>query len=69
MRRRRPGKPLIHSTSNHVCLTQRKAARQFVRWLARDRRLLDNPLRGLNPMNARADLHHDRRAVAPDEFA
>lgn len=54
--------------SPQTCNFYLQAAQQFVRWLVQDRRLLDNPLRGLTPMNVRVDRRHDRRDVGPDEF-
>ena len=54
--------------SPQTCNFYLQAAKQFVRWLVQDRRLLDSPLRGLKPMNVKIDRRHDRRALSADEF-
>ena len=54
--------------SAQTCNFYLQAAKQFVRWMVQDRRLKDNPLRGLSQMNVRADRRHDRRALYDDEF-
>ncbi len=45
-----------------------QAIRQFVNWMVRDRRVPDNPLRVLSPLNVRKDRRHDRRAIEADEL-
>ncbi len=54
--------------SAQTCNFYLKAATQFVRWLVQDRRLLDNPLRGLTLLNVRIDRRHDRRALSAEEY-
>ena len=54
--------------SVQTCNFYLQAAKQFVRWLVQDRRLLDSPLRGLSAMNVKVDRRHDRRALSADEF-
>ncbi len=51
-------------TYNHYL----KAAKQFTRWIVRDRRSPTDPLAHLSKLNVRTDRRHDRRALAPDEF-
>jgi len=45
-----------------------QAIRQFLNWMVRDRRVPDNPLRILSPLNVRKDRRHDRRAIGEEEF-
>lgn len=45
------------------------AAKGFCRWLAKDRRLPDNPLIGLAGQNVRLDRRHDRRTLSDGELA
>ncbi|MGE4004118.1 MAG: tyrosine-type recombinase/integrase [Planctomycetaceae bacterium] len=52
-------------TFNHYL----KSAKQFTRWLVRDRRALGDPLTHLSKLNVSTDRRHDRRALCPDEFA
>jgi site-specific recombinase XerD len=52
-------------TSNHYL----RAIKQFTRWMVRDRRMRDDPLVHLAMLNTSTDRRHDRRALAPDEFA
>lgn len=52
-------------TYNHYL----KAAKQFTRWLVRERRTLLDPLAHLGRLNVRTDRRHDRRALGPEEFA
>ncbi len=56
---------LSAQTYNHYL----KAAKQFTRWLVRDRRTPTDPLMHLSRMNVRQDRRHDRRALSADEFA
>ena len=44
-----------------------QAAKQFCRWMVRERRANDSPLVGLSGQNVRLDRRHDRRALTPDE--
>jgi integrase/recombinase XerD len=44
------------------------AARQFTRWLVRDRRLPSDPLSDVSKLNTPADRRHDRRALTYEEF-
>jgi len=52
-------------TSNHYL----RAAKQFSRWLVRDRRAQSDPLMHLSKMNVQVDRRHDRRPLSPEEFA
>lgn len=45
-----------------------QAARQFGRWMVRDRRTTESPLDYLTGINVRTDRRHDRRALTPDEL-
>jgi integrase len=51
-------------TFNHYL----KAAKQFTRWLVRERRTHVDPLAHVVRLNVAADRRHDRRALSPDEF-
>lgn len=51
-------------TYNHYL----QAAKQFTRWLVRDRRLPTDPLAHTSKINTAADRRHDRRALTHDEF-
>jgi len=55
---------LSAQTYNHYL----KAAKQFTRWLVRDRRTPVDPLVHLSRLNVRTDRRHDRRALSEDEF-
>ena len=46
-----------------------QAIKQFATWMVRDRRVPDNPLCVLTPMNVQKDRRHDRRALAEEELA
>src|SRR5262245_41900096 len=50
-------------TYNHYL----KSAKQFSRWLVRDRRTPLDPLAHLSKLNVATDRRHDRRALSPDE--
>jgi integrase/recombinase XerD len=52
-------------TYNHYM----KSAKQFTRWLVRDRRTIVDPLAHLSKLNANIDRRHDRRALATEEFS
>ena len=56
---------LSAQTYNHYL----KSAKQFTRWLVRDRRTPLDPLAHLSRLNVRTDRRHDRRALSEDEFA
>jgi site-specific recombinase XerC len=45
-----------------------KSAKQFTRWLVRDRRALVDPLAHLSKLNVSTDRRHDRRALTTEEF-
>jgi integrase len=45
-----------------------KAAKQFTRWLVRDRRAPLDPLVHVSRLNMSTDRRHDRRALLPEEF-
>ena len=51
-------------TYNHYL----RAAKQFTRWLVRDKRLPTDPLVHLSNINTKADRRHDRRALTYEEF-
>jgi integrase/recombinase XerD len=55
---------LSAQTHNHYL----KAAKQFTRWLVRDRRTTIDPLVHLSRLNVRTDRRHDRRALSASEF-
>jgi len=52
-------------TYNHYL----KSAKQFTRWLVRDRRCLIDALAHLSKLNVSIDRRHDRRALSPEAFA
>lgn len=52
-------------TYNHYL----KHAKQFTRWLVRERRTPHDPLAHLSRLNVAADRRHDRRALSAEEFA
>jgi len=54
--------------SAQTCNHYLKIAKQFTRWLVRDRRAPENVLEHLSRMNVRLDRRHDRRALSDDEF-
>jgi len=56
---------LSAQTYNHYLRT----AKQFTRWLVRDRRLPSDPLVHLSNINTSVDRRHDRRALTHEEFA
>jgi len=62
-RLRREG--LSAQTYNHYL----KAAKQFTRWLVRDRRTPVDPLLHLSRLNVHTDRRHDRRALSAAELA
>lgn len=51
-------------TYNHYL----KSAKQFTRWLVRDRRTVSDPLAHLSKLNVSIDRRHDRRALSAEEF-
>ena len=51
------------ATSNHYL----RAVKSFARWLANNHRTPSDPLKGLSPLNARADLRRERRALTQEE--
>ena len=55
---------LSAQTHNHYL----RAAKQFTRWLVRDRRTPTDPLVHLSRLNVRTDRRHDRRALSDEEF-
>lgn len=55
---------LSRQTSNHYL----RAAKQFTRWLVRDRRIRDDPLTYLSSLNVKVDRRHDRRSLSLEEF-
>jgi len=55
---------LSAQTYNHYL----KSAKQFTRWLVRDRRAATDPLAHLSKMNVSTDRRHDRRALTVEEF-
>ena len=55
---------LSAQTYNHYL----RAAKQFTRWLVRERRASFDPLMHLSRVNVQADRRHDRRALSADEF-
>ena len=55
---------LSAQTYNHY----QRAAKQFTRWLVRDRRTPHDPLLHLSRLNVQTDRRHDRRALSDEEF-
>jgi integrase len=45
-----------------------QAAKQFCRWMVKDRRTSDNPLAHLSGGNVKLDRRHDRRPLSEDEL-
>lgn len=62
--RSRKRKPLSLSTSNHYA----QAIRGFSRWLYVERKMQEDTLRGLRPLNADVDRKRIRRALTLDEL-
>jgi integrase len=56
---------LSAQTYNHYL----RSAKQFTRWLVRDRRLPCDPLIHLSNINTSVDRRHDRRALSHEEFS
>ena len=54
--------------SAQTCNHHLKAAKQFTRWLVRDRRTPTDPLAHLSKLNVRTDRRHDRRALWAEEL-
>jgi integrase len=54
--------------SIQTCNFYLQAAKQFCRWLVKDRRTQDNPLAHLSGGNVKLDRRHDRRALSVDEL-
>lgn len=52
-------------TYNHYL----QAFDEFCKWLVATKRLLSNPIAGLDRLNAEADIRHKRRALTPEEVA
>jgi site-specific recombinase XerD len=53
------------ATSNYYL----QAVAGFARWLVKHRRMADNPLAPLTPINTKTDRRHDRGVLNADEFA
>jgi integrase len=62
--RQRKAKPLAIETSNHYVV----AIKSLTRWLWRERKTPDDPLAGLQKMNADTDRRRVRRALTPAEL-
>ncbi len=56
---------LSPQTYNHYL----RAAKQFTRWLVRERRTPFDPLLHLSGLNVKTDRRHDRRALSAEEFS
>ena len=56
---------LSHRTYNHYV----QAIDSFCNWCVSSHRLVANPLRGLERLNAETDVRHPRRALTPDEVS
>lgn len=52
------------ASSNHYL----RAMKMFLRWLVKDRRLLDNPISHLDGLNVELDRRRIRRPLSTDEF-
>ncbi len=59
-----PARSMSAQTSNHYL----RAAKSFCHWAMKTGRATSNPLAFLQPVNAKADRRHDRRALTPDEL-
>jgi len=55
---------LSYRTYNHYV----QAIDSFCNWCVQTKRLLSNPLRGLERLNADVDVRHKRRALTPEQF-
>ena len=53
------------SSCNHYLV----AMKMLLNWMVRDRRIAENPLRGMSKKNTASDRRHVRRALTADEFA
>ncbi len=56
---------LSHRTYNHYV----QAMDSFCNWCVGTHRLVANPIRGLERLNAETDIRHPRRALTPDEVS
>jgi integrase/recombinase XerD len=55
---------LSAQTYNHYL----RSAKQFTRWLGRERRVIIDPLAYLSRVNVKVDRRHDRRPLSAEEF-
>jgi integrase/recombinase XerC len=58
-----------HGLSPQTCNKYLSSAKQFTRWLVRDRRTPMDPLAHLSRLNDQTDRRHDRRALSAEEFS
>jgi integrase len=65
LRSLRKTEDLGHKTYNHYL----QALDSFCNWCIGTKRLLSNPLRGLERLNTAVDVRHARRALLPDEMS
>ena len=54
-----------HRTHNHYA----QALQTFTNWLVTSRRLVGNPIVGLERLNVDVDIRHQRRALSPEDVA
>lgn len=64
LREERKTKGIGHRTYNHYL----QAFDSFCNWCVATKRLLMNPIAGLERLNVEVDVRHKRRALAPDEI-
>jgi integrase/recombinase XerD len=55
--------------SSQTCNFYLQAVKQFGNWLVSDGRAIENPIRGILPLNVRKDRRHDRRPLTVEETA
>jgi integrase len=64
LREFRVSEDIGYRTHNHYV----QAIDSFCNWCVQTKRLLSNPLRGLERLNAGVDVRHKRRALTPEQF-
>jgi integrase len=63
LRSLRTSENLGHKTYNHHL----QAMDTFLNWCVRTKRILLNPIKGMDRLNTEVDIRHQRRALRPDE--
>ncbi len=64
LQRMRTENNIGHRTYNHYL----QACDTFLNWCVRTKRLLTNPLAGIERLNTEVDVRHQRRALTPEEI-